>query len=1683
MSTPRTSQFWRGLVGTALFAVLLAAIVVGFLWAFAPARPPLRLPVYDGYDREAIDRALSAQNVSNELARILACGSRFEGQAGFVQARELVRAAYTNAGLSVLELSRKTLAPRTVRREIADAAGQPLEGVEVYPFAPNHFQPIVTPDAGVSGTLVLMTDEVLRTRARFDDAIAVIDVADPPISYGRSWAPYAQAGFKAVILAHRDGLEAARWTNIGSNRGNVPVNYPRLAATAGIFRHLGETVRVTVQVMWEDVDDTTLIGFMPGLKSASEAVVVAASYDAPSALPDLAPGTLSAVSLAAQLALLRGCGAYRDDAQRERDLVFVACGSQSMGLSAVDALTRTIGPAWDRESARRRIANALSVNAAETQSVEACRRAAATPGFLDDPRATDAAVKAMAKADRAFFEAQLRYTLNSVVLESSEKQLQARLAFLREGGTNTASTAFVRYRDSKRDYDEALTCAGLPVRKLLAEEAPRAFVLRADVRRRVARRLEELAAFHISRERMNRQEMAVHEAFRRYTSVITVVPFLAPGDPSKTKGESITFGMGPAAEVYALRQSPVINDTILAVVQQAGLKDLRYDSLRGRSHNGWAHSITAFIPAPAGPWNGNGHPAFMLMHSDRGYAYEQYGVPVDLPAMHNVASMALSLRALGRITLALVYGNGAFEPPLEGVLSTYDGRVYLSNVGRSIVPNYPLAGALVGHKGTQYSQRGYNEAPFVLTDPYGRYALPASTLSFMGGMGAYSPEAVGFGPDGLIRYVKDEGPQGQRVYKSINVGSWGDRSDVNIVTFRATPVTLFDMINPQNLKAYTGIEFLRQEGLASAAKFNQFSTDGGMVTSFLEPDLSFFVTLKAGSPDNEQVQTIRAFLLGVDSEFTSNPDREIDGRGHLAADYPFLLEVPRDAAYSMLLVNGKRMELQVRYNMADERVLAFHERSRTLVERAETPDVSRYAADRDQRAAVTYATLNHPVLRRTISEAVVGIIWYLGLLVPFVFFFEKLAFGFADIRRQLAAQTAIFLAVFILLRLLHPAFAMVRSSVMILLGFIIMLISGGITLLFSGKFKENLEDLRRKRGQATAADVNAMGIMGTAFTLGLNNMHRRIVRTGLTCATLVLLTFAMICFTSVQSDVVDSIVAVGRAPYQGMLIKGQKFTPISDSELFALKTRYGYTAKIATRRMLVGAQGWDQINRNPGVEAVYEPAHGTPLRKPVTSILEFGPDEPLRHRIPLIAGDGWFTLEMVKTELDVPPVLVADELANSLGIRAGGLAGGEPVLIKVNGKQLRVHGIFDSAALAALRDIDGRDVLPFDLEAMRTVEIVGGHALAEETDPRLRTGGMLIVPDNVGIGGVAGGFRLTSVALCLPDRSYKQAREEIEQYLEQSGNATYYGLGGVAYRGKRARERSFAGMMEMLIPLIIAAMTVLNTMRGSVYERRDEIFVYNAVGIAPRYIFAMFFSEAFVYAIVGSILGFLLSQGVGRTLTALGWTGGLNMTFTSINTIYASLAIMAAVFISTFFPARSAMEIAAPAEESGWKLPEPEGDTMDFALPFTFSARDRVAVLAFFRRYFLDHGEGSAGQFFAGEPRIEAIEGQGLDARSCVPMCEVTVWLKPFDLGVSQQLRIVMPTDPETHEFLARVTLTRLSATRESWLRLNGPFVTFIRRHFLYWRAVSPAERDALFAEARRLLGESVVVEEENSHA
>jgi len=61
-------------------------------------------------------------------------------------------------------------------------------------------------------------------------------------------------------------------------------------------------------------------------------------------------------------------------------------------------------------------------------------------------------------------------------------------------------------------------------------------------------------------------------------------------------------------------------------------------------------------------------------------------------------------------------------------------------------------------------------------------------------------------------------------------------------------------------------------------------------------------------------------------------------------------------------------------------------------------------------------------------------------------------------------------------------------------------------------------------------------------------------------------------------------------------------------------------------------------------------------------------------------------------------------------------------------------------------------------------------------------------------------------------------------------------------------------MGNVLIPSIIAILIVLNTMVGSVMERKREIAVYTSVGLAPPHVASLFIAEALAFGIISSVL-------------------------------------------------------------------------------------------------------------------------------------------------------------------------------------------------------------------------------------
>ena len=404
------------------------------------------------------------------------------------------------------------------------------------------------------------------------------------------------------------------------------------------------------------------------------------------------------------------------------------------------------------------------------------------------------------------------------------------------------------------------------------------------------------------------------------------------------------------------------------------------------------------------------------------------------------------------------------------------------------------------------------------------------------------------------------------------------------------------------------------------------------------------------------------------------------------------------------------------------------------------------------------------------------------------------------------------------------------------------------------------------------------------------------------------------------------------------------------------------------------------------------------------------------------------------------------------------------VQIRVQGTELVVKGIYDAGVFDQIHDMDQESLAPYDVES------IVGRPREEDTEEdempemmkRLSGDDIIICNDR----STTHGWHVSSIAINLGDLAHKKVREVLDRYLEKTGSKAFYGIGDTAYFGAKFRRPKGSNYLELLIPLLIASLTVLNTMRGSVYERRDEIYVYNAVGLNPFHIFFLFMAEACVYAVVGALGGYLIANFTGVIIGLGGWDVGLTINYSSIYAVMYSVVIMVAVMVSTWFPARAAAKLAAPADQMKWHVPDPVDGVISFVLPFTFSQRDRVAIISYFLGWFDEFGEGSSGKFYAAPPSC-ALERFGGKAASAV---RVVNWLRPYDLGISQEVCIRFTEDPENEQTAAHLTLTRLSGDISSWQRTNYLFLKLLRKHFLDWRVVPEQEKEAYLERARKTL-------------
>jgi hypothetical protein len=295
--------------------------------------------------------------------------------------------------------------------------------------------------------------------------------------------------------------------------------------------------------------------------------------------------------------------------------------------------------------------------------------------------------------------------------------------------------------------------------------------------------------------------------------------------------------------------------------------------------------------------------------------------------------------------------------------------------------------------------------------------------------------------------------------------------------------------------------------------------------------------------------------------------------------------------------------------------------------------------------------------------------------------------------------------------------------------------------------------------------------------------------------------------------------------------------------------------------------------------------------------------------------------------------------------------------------------------------------------------------------------------------------------------------------------AIFTNVNGRAQRAVFHSELQLGGLWAIAIPLLLGALLVFSSMMSSVADRQREIFTFSALGLAPRHIVLLFFAEATVYGLVGAMGGYLGAQIFAKFADAMGRLGLFEpppLNYSSTNAVLTLVVVIAAVLISTIYPALKASRSANPGIQRAWRMPAPVGDQLDLEFPFTVSHDDMTGLIVYLHEFFLQHADRSIGGFAAQDVRISRTP-QGSHR------LHANVWLTPFDQGVSQAFEL--RTEPSDIEGIDRVLLsmTRTDGSPVMWARGNKLFVADLREQFLLWRTLSDDTIDHYHAQGQKL--------------
>lgn len=895
-------------------------------------------------------------------------------------------------------------------------------------------------------------------------------------------------------------------------------------------------------------------------------------------------------------------------------------------------------------------------------------------------------------------------------------------------------------------------------------------------------------------------------------------------------------------------------------------------------------------------------------------------------------------------------------------------------------------------------------------------------------------------------------------------------TDTRLPLFEGVSTSLYDLVDPLYSRSLLGIETLDARSNSQPRTLMYFLGESSEGSGYSEPVATVFsyrgdplkFVLTAGDIGKRMV------LVNTEA---GNPD----GTG-FATEEPenFVLRTSYQAALDMVRLDGARLKELNNYGIRSRSAEDLHRDAASALAKSQQHLEARRYSDflDDARGAWALEAKAYPEIRSTISDVVRGLIFYFALVVPFCYFSERLFYCGSDIRARLAFMAAVFLAIYVVLWWVHPAFQISKTPVIILLGFLMVALALIVTYMLIDRFNIQMRFVREHVSAHHSADVARGGAAAVSFALGVSNMRKRPLRTAMTSVTLVLLMFTILSFTSFQSEQkMNASRLTGEPVYQGMIVRKLDWGPIEKFAAYAIANHFRDKGDVSVRKWVISPRRAKRLKLDAyarGSDQVYTAQAVLGLDPQDVSMLE-------------TAGEGGLVagrfLSEEDSELTRLVCLIPKRMADHFGVDLDRLkdADAAPVEIILRGVTLKVVGVFSGQELAKVEDLDGESIFPVDYllteerkqeqEKQRQAQASAGTGNVIEVElvqqyEHLDPAEVVIVP-----GFVADALGASPRSISVKVRTAEQAADLIKEYVPRSMLLLFAGMGEDRVLFSTRGALSVKGLSSMAIPFSIAALMVLNVMLGSVYERLREIHIFSSVGLAPLHVGALFLAESCVYASLGAIFGYLLGQIVAKVVTTYDLLVGITLNYSSTSAVVATFLVALVVVVSTLFPAKKAADYSVPDETRKLKLPKPEGDHWHIPFPFTVSSREALGLNTFLYEFLEAQDEATTGRFCTADVGFSSAE-EG------TYRIEANVWLTPLDSGISQHVIFVTrPTADEQVISEIDIDMDRLSGEVSAWQRLNPGFIVTMRKQFLIWRLVKAENKNDFRRKGMVLLG------------